>query len=292
MAHLWIFYALVSAFALATSDALTKKALRNTNEYLVAWFRLVFTMPLLFLLFFRVPVPELDSTFFAAFLLALPLEVVALILYIKALRCSPLSLTLPFLSFTPLLLILVSYLILGEEVSLRGGFGIFLLAAGSYTLNITGIRKGFLEPLKAIARERGSILMLAVSILYSFTSPLGKMAIEHSSPLFFGIAYFTALTLVFTPIALWSAKSEVKNFFTSGAYRQLAAPGFFSSCMIISHMIAISLVQVAYMISVKRISILIGVVYGYLFFREKHFKERSLGALLMVAGFVLIVTAL
>ncbi len=292
MAHLWISYALISAFTLATSDALTKKALRNTNEYLVAWFRLVFTMPLLFLLYFRVPVPELDSTFFGAFLLALPLEVIALILYTKALRCSPLSLTLPFLSFTPLFLIVVSYLMLGEEVSLRGGFGIFLIAAGSYTLNITRIRKGFLEPLKAIARERGSVLMIAVSILYSFTSPLGKMAIEHSSPLFFGITYFTALTLVFTPVALWSAKSEVKNFFASGAYRQLAVPGFFNSCMIISHMIAISLVQVAYMISVKRISILIGVVYGYLFFREKHFRERLLGALLMVAGFVLIVTAL
>lgn len=292
MIPLWVLYSLVSAFTLATSDALTKKALRNTNEYLVAWFRLVFTMPLLLLLFFRVPVPELDSTFFGAFLLALPLEVIALILYTKALRSSPLSLTLPFLSFTPLFLIVVSYLILGEEVSLKGGFGIFLLAAGSYTLNITRIQKGFFEPLKAIARERGSILMIAVSILYSFTSPLGKMAIEHSSPLFFGITYFTALTLVFTPIALWSAKSEVKNFFASGAYRQLAVPGFFSSCMIISHMIAISLVQVAYMISVKRISILIGVVYGYLFFREKQFRERLLGAFLMGAGFVLIVTAL
>ncbi|MDQ7786193.1 MAG: DMT family transporter [Thermodesulfovibrionales bacterium] len=291
MTHLWIFYALISAFTLATSDALTKKTLRNINEYLVAWFRLVFTMPLLFLLFFWVPVPELDSTFFAAFLLALPLEVIALILYIKALHCSPLSLTLPFLSFTPLLLIVVSYIILGEEVSLRGGFGIFLLAAGSYTLNITKIRDGFWEPLKAIARERGSIFMIAVSILYSITSPLGKMAIEHSSPLFFGIAYFTALTCIFTPIALWSAKSEVKNFFASGAYKQLAAPGFFSSCMIISHMIAISLVQVAYMISVKRISILIGVMYGYIFFRETQFKERLLGALLMVAGFALIVIA-
>lgn len=291
MAGIWVLYAVVSAFSLATSDALTKKALGNSNEYLVAWFRLVFTMPVLFLLALWVPVPELDSTFFSAFSVALPLEVLALILYTKALRCSPLSLTLPFLSFTPVFLIAVSYFILGERVSLRGGVGIFLLAAGSYTLHIVTIRKGILEPLKAIARERGSLLMLAVAVIYSFTSPLGKVAIEHSSPLFFGITYFTALTIVFTPIALLCAKSEVKGFFASGAYRQLAVPGFFSSCMIISHMIAISLVQVAYMISVKRISILIGVVYGYIFFREKRFRERLLGALLMVAGFVLIITA-
>lgn len=291
MVPFWVVYALVSAFTLATSDALTKQSLTAANEYLVAWFRLVFSLPLLFLLVFLVPVPELDRTFFAASLCALPLEVIALILYIKALRSSPLSLTLPFLSFTPLFLIVVSGFILQEKISVRGGFGIFLLAAGSYSLHLTSMRKGFLEPLKAIVKERGSVFMLAVSVLYSFTSPLGKMAIEHSSPLFFGIAYFMALTVIFTPIALWQGKSEVKNFFASGAYRKLAVPGFFWSCMIISHMIAISLVQVAYMISVKRISILIGVVYGYLFFREQDIRERFLGALLMVLGFVLIVTA-
>jgi drug/metabolite transporter (DMT)-like permease len=291
MTYLWVILSLVSAFSLASADAFTKKALKNTNEYLVAWFRLVFSMPLLLLLIFFIPVPELDAKFFKAFFIALPLEVIAFIFYIKALKISPLSLTLPFLSFTPVFLIGVSYLVLGEQVSLRGGFGILLLALGSYTLNLTEIRKGFFEPLKSIARDRGSVLMILVAIIYSVTGPLGKMAIEHSSPLFFGITYFAVLTLVFTPVALWFGRSEVKQFFTSGAFKRLAVPGFFSSCMIISHMIAISLVQVAYMISIKRISILIGVLYGYVLFREQNIKERFLGALLMIAGFVLIVTA-
>ncbi len=134
-------------------------------------------------------------------------------------------------------------------------------------------------------------MMLGVALIYSFTSPLGKMAIEHSSPLFFGMTYFTALTVIFSPIALWCGKSDLKNLFAQGTYKQLVAPGFLHSCMIISHMIAISLVQVAYMISVKRISILIGVVYGYLLFKETNIRERILCALLMVAGFAVIVTA-
>jgi drug/metabolite transporter (DMT)-like permease len=291
MPYLWVILSLVSAFSLASADAFTKKALKNTNEYLVAWFRLVFSMPVLMLLIFFIPVPELDANFFKAFFIALPLEVIALIFYIKALKISPLSLTLPFLSFTPVFLMAVSYLVLGERVSLRGGFGILLITLGSYTLNFREMRKGFLEPLKSVVREQGSVIMIFVAIIYSVTGPLGKMAIEHSSPLFFGITYFAVLTLIFTPIALWFGRSEVKQFFTSGAYKGLAVTGFFSSCMIISHMIAISLVQVAYMISIKRISILIGMCYGYVLFREQNIKERFLGALLMIAGFVLVVTA-
>jgi uncharacterized membrane protein len=56
-------------------------------------------------------------------------------------------------------------------------------------------------------------------------------------------------------------------------------------------MTALNLTKVAYMISVKRISLVIGVFYGYFFFRETNIGERALGALLMLTGFILIVTA-
>ncbi|MEW6584049.1 MAG: DMT family transporter [Nitrospirota bacterium] len=287
----WVILSLISAFTLATSDALTKRALRGANEYLVAWFRLIFSMPLLLLIFFLIPVPKLDAVFFKAFLLALPLEAATVILYVKALNRSPLSLTLPFLSFTPVFLIGISYLILGETVSIRGAIGILLIAAGSYIVNIGDMRKGILEPIRSLWKERGALMMLGVALIYGFTGPLGKMAIEHSSPLFFGFTYFTALTVIFSPIALWYGRADLKNLFAQGSYKRMMAPGILYSCMIISHMIAISLVQVAYMISVKRISILIGVVYGYLIFKETNIRERLFGALLMVAGFAAIVTA-
>jgi len=42
------------------------------------------------------------------------------------------------------------------------------------------------------------------------------------------------------------------------------------------------------MISVKRLSALIGIIYGRLFFKEKYIAVRFAGAGLMVAGAVLI----
>jgi uncharacterized membrane protein len=291
MTHTWVLLSLISAFTLATSDAFTKKALAKGNEYLVGLFRLLFSLPFLLCLLFFVPVPRLDREFYIAFTFALPLEIAAWVFYIRALKISPLSLTLPFLSLTPVFLIIVSYTILRERVSLQGGIGILCIAAGSYVLHFHKMGKGILEPFRAIIKERGSVLMIFVAFIYSITSPLGKMAIIHSSPLFFGIVYFIVVTIVFAPIALWMGRRELKGFITSKQYRGLMFPGLCHAVMVASHMVAISLIQVAYMISLKRTSVLLAVVYGYFLFNEKQMKERFTGALLMFTGFILIVTA-
>ena len=55
---MWVVFALISAFTLATSDALTKKALKDSNEYLVAWFRFFFSLPLLLILWLFIPDAE------------------------------------------------------------------------------------------------------------------------------------------------------------------------------------------------------------------------------------------
>ena len=291
MASLWIPLALLSAFALATSDALTKRALETQNEYLVAWFRLLFSIPLLVAFLVFLPRPRLDLEFYLAFVIALPLEIISVILFIKALRLSPLSLSLPFLSLTPVFVVAAAYGILGEVISLQGVTGILLLAVGSYVLHLHQFQNGILDPVKAIFREKGSVLMMLVALIYSVTSSLGKMAVIHSSPLFFAATYVFCLTVFFTPVAFWKGRREMHAFVAQKKYRGIIMPGIFYAIMIASHMMAISLTSVAYMISLKRTSVLIGIFYGYVLFREQHIRERFAGALIMVAGFVLIVTA-
>jgi drug/metabolite transporter (DMT)-like permease len=291
MASVWILLSLLSAFSLATSDAFTKRALETCNEYLVAWFRLLFSIPILVALLIWLPRPHLDTQFFSSFIIALPLEVLSVVLYIKALRRSPLSLTLPFLSLTPVFAIGVSYSILGEKVSLQGMSGIFFLAVGSYVLQLDKLQDGILDPIKAIAKEKGSVLMIFVAFIYSITSPLGKMAVLHSSPLFFGATYTLLLTIFFAPLALWKGRRDIRHFVTYRNYRGLVVPGIFYAIMVASHMTAISLTNVAYMISLKRTSVLMGVIYGYFLFREKNIKLRLTGAIIMSFGFVMIVTA-
>jgi uncharacterized membrane protein len=58
--------------------------------------------------------------------------------------------------------------------------------------------------------------------------------------------------------------------------------------MVLSHMTAITMTRVAYMISVKRLSLLMGVVYGIVLFGEEGAGGRIAGTALMLCGVALI----
>ena len=101
MENIWIILALIAALCGGTSDAFTKKALQHHDEYTIAWLRQLLVVLLLTPSLFFIPIPTLSGNFYKACLFALPLEVIAYICYMKAIKVSPLSLTVPFLSLTP-----------------------------------------------------------------------------------------------------------------------------------------------------------------------------------------------
>jgi len=101
---------------------------------------------------------------------------------------------------------------------------------------------------------------------------------------FFGLFYPVVLTIIITvPLVVRSRVREAVS--RPGLF---AAIGFFSAAMIVSHFIALGMTDVAYMISVKRTSLLFSVVYGRVIFGEEHTGARLIGAAVMVAGVAMI----
>lgn len=286
---LWFYLSLLCAFSLATSDALVKKALAaGHNDYLVAWLRLLWSLPVLLGFYLLTPSPAPPGDFYRVALLALPLELVAMLLYVKALKHSPLGLTLPFLSLTPVFLLIVPTLLLGERLTWSGGLGVVLIAVGGYSLHLRQLRQGVLMPLKSIWHERGSRYMIAVALLYSFTATLSKQAIVLSTPMRFAAFYFPLLAVLMAPLALWQLRGRFNGSELRRVARATLLPGLLFAAMLVSHMYAVNLVNVAYMISVKRLSLVIGVIYGHLLFAEAGLAERLFGTTLMVGGVALI----
>jgi drug/metabolite transporter (DMT)-like permease len=287
-AMMWVGYALLSAFALSTVDALSKKrlgALRAPQEfYLVAWARLVWATPLLLPLFWLLPHPPLDGVFWRTIAAMVPLELLALVLYVKALQRSPLSLTLPFLSLTPVFLLGTSAVILGEMPTPLGVAGVVCIVLGAFLLHLRAWREGVLQPLRLIWREPGSRYMIATALIYSVTADLGKRAILHSSPLAFGLIYFAVLSVAFLPVVVltvgWRGVAAIRR-------REFAPIGLWEALMIIAHVLAIVQTNVSYMIAVKRTSQLFGLAYGAWWFGERQMAQRWLGTLVMLAGVAL-----
>jgi uncharacterized membrane protein len=59
--------------------------------------------------------------------------------------------------------------------------------------------------------------------------------------------------------------------------------------MVVSHFIAVAQVEVAYMISVKRTSLLFGILLGAWLFRDVNFKQHIPAAVIILIGVILIV---
>jgi len=283
----WFFLSLLAALSLATSDALTKRFFSNLSPLMMGLARLGYALPWLLAALFFIPWVIPDTTFWFCIAIGLPMEALAFYCYMKALKVSPLSLTVPFLAFTPGFIILTGWIILGEEISPGGFCGIILIIVGAYFLNLSKTRYGLLDPLKAIFREPGSRLMLLVSFIYAFTSTIGKLAIIHSNPYFFGITYNMALVMLMTLFLPAAANAEpVKNLVRRPLIGLIL--GALVATTIFSHMLAISMTNVAYMISLKRTSILFGVLYGALWFKEEKIAERLTGAIIMISGVFII----
>jgi drug/metabolite transporter (DMT)-like permease len=282
---LWLPLSLLSAFCQATTDALTKRELKHADLFMVAWLRNLLAVPFLVAALFLKPMPPVDNTFFAAIAAALPLEIIATILYVKAIQISPLSLTMPFLALTPLYLLATSFILLGEVPSVHGMLGVFLIAAGAYLLHAGTIRKGgIFAPFKAIYQEKGSTMMMAVAAIFAFTSDLSKIAIRHSSPLFFAAFYLTAFSALFTPIALYLSRTPLSAL--RGKTWKYLSIGAALAATSLTQNFAVVMAQVSYVIAAKRTSLLFAIMFGHFMFREKNIRMRLFGGAVMVTGLI------
>jgi drug/metabolite transporter (DMT)-like permease len=283
----WFLLSLLSALGLATADALTKRFFSDLSPYRMGLSRILAIAPWMILSLFVLPSAVPDRTFWLAIAVALPLELLAFFLYMRALKLSPLSLSLPFLAFTPVFMIITGRFILDETITMGGALGIGLIVAGAYVLNLSKVKTGFLGPVRAVLHEPGSWIMLSISFLYAFTAPIGKIAVLHSNPWFFTAVYNLVLTAFI--VSFWPVTAR-----GNGAPGIFCRPGpmlllgLVASIENFCHMMAIAQVEAAYMIAIKRMSLLFGVLYGARWFGEEKIAERLAGAAIMVAGVFLI----
>ncbi|MCB1859114.1 MAG: DMT family transporter [Gammaproteobacteria bacterium] len=286
----WFPLTLICAFLLASADALTKARLADYSLRELTFVRLTLAGLVISPLVLTQPIPDLPPSFWAWLGASVPLEILATFLYMFAIRDHSLAATLPYLAFTPVFVLLTGYLLLGETLSGRGVTGILLVVTGAWLLNFNVIKirrlGGILEPFLMVFRNRGSLAMLGAALLYGITSVTTKGAMQFMPPVLFGPFYMLVVGLLLLPLLGLASPRAL-----SGVWRKpwavLAVSGL-TGLMLIAHFTAITQIEVAYMISVKRTSLLFGILYGALIFRESGLGRHLLAGGVMVAGVLVI----
>jgi drug/metabolite transporter (DMT)-like permease len=300
----WFLLALLCAFSLASADAATKRWLQEYSARELALVRFSLTGLLLLPMLAGMPAwSDLPAAFWGWMLLMWPLEIAAMLLYMAAIRDHPLSLTVPFLAFTPVFVLGIANWLLGERIPPMGTAGVALVVLGAWLLNVGHARRNdwrsWLAPLAAILWEPGSRMMLAVAMLYAVTATLGKAALAYLPPEQFGAFYFLTLGLLMPlvlALPLGTGRTERAPLRRAllkllRRPRAVLAVAALNALMIVTHFAALQRVEVAYMIAVKRSSLLFGILYGVLLFREPGLRSRLPAGAVMLGGVIVILAA-
>jgi len=284
---IWFIFAILGAFFDATYYALIKKILQNINQYVLSAGVFLTSSIILFIISIFRGFPEIGSAFYSSVLATGVLNVIAAVLYFKALKITDLSLAIPMISFTPVFLILTSFLLLKELPTMFGIVGIFLIVVGSYVLNTTKNITKLFEPIKSIMNNRGTLYMLIVAFLFSISSNYDKLVVQNSDPIFSSATVFLFLGISFLIISWITAKNELHN--SKKYISKFLLIGLVLSLVAITINIAFTMQIVPYVISLKRLSILFSVIYGIFLFKENNILRRSIGATIMAGGVILII---
>lgn len=282
---LWFILSILAALSIAARDV-SIKTYRTLLPLEIAAIELFWSLPLLVLGCLWVPTPVLDQTFWWAFLVSIPINILAYILYIYSIKISPLSLTVPFLAFTPVFMILTGFVVLDEKINIWGALGIGFIVLGSYILNFKKIQYGLLKPFAALLNEKGSWMMLIVALVFSFAAVIGKKAMMHSSPLFFSYYFFLVFNVITIGALFITGQSSLKKVL------QYPRKGSWLGSLLMIHVschgLAIAISTAVYMVAIKRSSILFSVLMSWLILKEEDIRYRGFGAILMFTGMLFI----
>jgi len=183
----WFAFALVGALSQAGYNLAVKVLLRTVRPLPLAGFSFLSGSLVLFAVSFMTGIPDTGPGLLPAVAVTVAINIGATVLFYRALVTTDLSLSVPMLAFTPVFLILTSFLILGEIPSPAGAAGILLVATGAYLLNLEyrdGSSCSLTGPFLRLRRDRGIQAMLLVSFLYSISVNYDKRVVEESDPVF------------------------------------------------------------------------------------------------------------
>ena len=205
------------------------------------------------------------------------------LLFLKAIKQSDLSLTIPLLSLSPLFSSLFSLIFLNEKLSYFQYIGVFLIIFGTLILYSKRITLGeILKSFKVLINNKSARLMFVVSLIWSLTPVLDKLCLKNSSINIHGFIQSFGLVILLTSL-LKREKHEIIGLKKN--WKLILITTFTGILATVLQFYAILFNYVPIMEAIKRsIGQLSSVVFGKLFFKEKITKPKILGVIILSFG--------
>lgn len=226
----------------------------------------------------------------ATWLIYLTIEVLLVacstLLFFRAMQISPISLCMPYISFTPVFLIVTGYLILGELPARVKLIGVVLIFIGSIVMHRQLFTTGWMEPIKAIWSERGCFYMLLVGFINSITNPIDKKLVQMTDSFTQGCSFGIGMVVFFSVLAFARGADTRKVIRSVPGWAMLA--GALEAVALLFQLTSHNYIDVVITISIKRAGIILTVLLGWLIFKERDIGDKLIAASVMLVGVLII----
>lgn len=281
---MWIVFSLLTSFLETSKDTLSKLTSVKTNEFVNAFALQLFAAIILLPFVVLSGLPTLTLHFW----LMIAISCIGIptwsLLYMRAIKLSPLSLSIPLLAFNPVFTAFFAIFFEKRFPDLVGWLAISAITIGLYLLRFD-YKKGetsLLQPLLSLRSEPGSLSMLGVALIWSVGTYVNKIGIQGSSPIFFAFSITSVGAIILFIIAL--TKNAFHPTISRTTWLLLLPIGVLNGLSELALMYALTTGFVPYVVAIKRINILWSSLIGVFFYKESLSAIKLGGLLLMLLG--------
>jgi uncharacterized membrane protein len=288
----WFLLAFISAVFSAVSTISEKKALFSLKaldfSFLVSVVTLVFSVPF----FFNIQYNALFTISMAVLFLKTLLNAGAYLSVMQAIKNMEVSEALPLIALSPGLVAILGASMIGDSLHFHEWAGILLMITGTYILELRKNNSGILQPFKLMLGSQKYLYVFIALILFTITSLLDRLLLKNYSlppytfmafqQLFFVIIFFAAFA-----IGNKGNIAVINNLSRKVLYTVIIV----SVCTVIyryTQIEATKIAPAALVLAVKRISVLLVVVFGGKLFAEGNIFRKSLAAFIILSGITIL----
>ena len=188
----------------------------------------------------------------------------------------------------PMLIPVLAVLAFGEKVSLSAALGIALIVAGIFLVSWSGRFRQILANPSFLLRDGGIRYAVLTGLTITTYALIDKQGVEHTQPFLYMYLLTLGSSIGIAPyIALKYRPREIRQEWRNHTWSMLGAGllVFLAYGLVLT---AFTLSQVSYAAPAREVGIVVGVLMGVFFLKERFGGGRLLGSSFIAMGLILI----
>ena len=277
---MWVLFAFASAFFAGVTSILAKIGVKDVDSHVATAIRtiivLIFSWIMVFIIGSQSTIVNIDGKTFLFLILSGLSTGGSWLCYFKALQLGDVNKVVPIDKSSTILTMILAFIFLNEKITINMVIGMIGIAIGTYLM----IQKK--EKAEKIVKGKAWLIYALLSALFaSLTSILGKVGI--------GTAIRTIVVLVMAWIIVFATKKQrdIKKI-DKRSLIFLILSGVATGASWLCYYKALQDGLASIVVPIDKLSILVTVLFAYIFLKEKLSKKSLLGLILIVVGTLLL----